>query len=74
MNLKKLFDYSQPLVAATTLLIVALFATVAYGAQVVYDIKLSGDTIEVTGSAKEAVIADTGRLVLQIETKTGLYD
>jgi uncharacterized protein len=74
MNFKKLFDYSQPLVAATTLLIVALFVIVAYGTQVVYDIKLSSDTIEVTGSAKEAVVADTGRLVLQIETKTGLYD
>jgi uncharacterized protein len=74
MNFKKLFDYSQPLVAAMTILVLALFIIVAYGAQVVYDIKLSGDTIEVTGSAKEAVQADEGRLVLQIETKTGLLD
>jgi uncharacterized protein len=74
MNFKKLFDYSQPLVAATTLLIVALFIIVAYSAQVVYDIKLAGDTVEVTGSAKEAVVADYGRLVITIETKTGLND
>ena len=74
MNFKKLFDYSQPLVAATTLLVLALFIVVGYGAQVVYDIKLSGDTVETTGSAKEAVVADMGRLVINIETKTGLND
>lgn len=74
MNFKKLFDYSQPLVAAMTLLIISLFIIVAYCAQVVYDIKLAGDTVEVTGSAKESVVADTGRLVIQIETKTGLND
>ena len=74
MQFKKLFDYTQPAVAATTLFIVALFVIVFYGAQVVYDIKLAGDTIEVTGSAKEAVVADTGRLILTIEIKTGLTD
>jgi hypothetical protein len=74
MNFKKLFDYSQPLVAATTLFIIAIFLVVGYAAQVVYDIKLAGDTVEVTGSAKEAVVADMGRLVINVETKTGLYD
>jgi hypothetical protein len=74
MNFKKLFDYSQPLVAATTLFIIALFIIVAYSAQVLYDIKLAGDTVEVTGSAKEAVVADQGRLIINIETKTGLDD
>lgn len=74
MHFRKLFDYSQPLVAAMTLLVVTLLVIVFYGAQVVYDIKLSGDTIEVTGSAKEAVVADMGRLVINVETKTGLYD
>jgi len=74
MNFKKLFDYSQPLVAAMTLFIIALGIMVWYGAQVVYDIKLSGDTIETTGSAKEAVVADTGRLVISLDTKTGLGD
>lgn len=74
MHFKKLFDYSQPLVAATTLFIIALILIVWYSAQVMYDIKLSGDTIETTGSAKEAVIADTGRLVITLDTKTGLND
>lgn len=74
MNFKKLFDYSQPLVAAMTLLTVTLLIITAYGAQVLYDIKLSGDTVEVTGSAKEAVVADRGRLVINIEAKTGLND
>lgn len=74
MNFKKLFDYAQPLVAAVTIFVVALFIITFYTAQVAYDIKLAGDTIEVTGSAKEAVVADMGRLTLLIETKTGLQD
>lgn len=74
MNFKKLFDYSQPLVAAMTLLVVTLIFIAVYGAEVLYDIKLAGDTVEVTGSAKEAVVADTGRLVINIETKTGIND
>lgn len=74
MNFKKLFDYSQPLVAASTLIVIALFIVTYYVAQVAYDIKLAGDTVEVTGSAKEAVVADQGRLIINIETKTGLND
>ena len=74
MHIKKLFDYSQPLVAAMTLFVVTLLIITVYGAQVFYDIKLSGDTVEVTGSAKEAVVADRGRLVITIESKTGLND
>lgn len=72
MNFKKLFDYGEPLVAATTLLAVTLLIITAYSAQVVYKVKMSGDTVEVTGSAKEAVVADRGRLVINIESKTGL--
>lgn len=74
MQLKKLFDYSEPLVAATTVLSLALLVITVYGAQVVYGLKLSSDTVEVTGSAKESVVADTARLVISIETKTGLND
>lgn len=72
MNFKKLFDYSQPVVAATTLFVVTLIALTIYGAQVLYSIKLAGDTVEVTGSTKEAVVADRGRFVINIESKTGL--
>jgi hypothetical protein len=74
MEIKKLFDYSQPLVASTTLFIIALFIIVGYAGKIVTDIKLAGDTIEVTGSAKEAVVADTGRLTITLETKTGVFD
>jgi hypothetical protein len=74
MHFKKLFDYSVPQVAAVTIFVVGLAAMVWYAGGVVYDIKLASDTIEVTGSAKEAVIADTGRLIINVETKTGLSD
>jgi uncharacterized protein len=74
MNFKKLFDYSEPRVAAMTLLVVAVLISVFYGAQVLYDIKLAGDTVEVTGSAKQAVVADRARMVIMLETKTSLSD
>ncbi len=74
MHFNKLFDYSEPRVAAVTILSIALGLMVWYGGQVLYDIKLANDTIEVTGSAKKAVVADTGRLIINLEAKTGLTD
>ncbi len=71
MNIKKLFDYSVPLVAAATVLAVAAVVVAGIGAYTTYDIKLSRDNVEVTGSAKEAVVADRARLVINLETKTG---
>lgn len=74
MNLNKLFDYSVPLVAASTILIVGACAIALYAGKVAYDIKLAQDTIEVTGSAREPVIADEGRWVINLETRTGIND
>lgn len=74
MNIAKLFDYSVPLVAAATILTIGVVVVAGVGAYTVRDIKLAQDTIEVTGSAKQAVVADRGRLVISIETKTGLND
>lgn len=74
MNINKLFDYSQPLVAAFTILVIGMAGIAWYGTQALYKIRLANDTIEVTGSAKEAVVADTGRLTIALETKSGLSD
>jgi uncharacterized protein len=74
MNITKLFDYSVPLVAASTILVVGAIAVSLYAGSVAYSIKLAEDTIEVTGSAREAVVADEGRWVLNLETKTGVVD
>lgn len=74
MNLKKLFDYSQPLVASFTILVIGLMAITWYGTNALYKIKLANDTIEVTGSAKASVVADTGRLTITLDTKSGLND
>lgn len=71
MNIQKLFDYSVPLVAASTILVVGLCAIGFYVSKVVYDIKLSSDVVEVTGSAKEAVVADTARWTINLDAKTG---
>lgn len=74
MHFSKLFDYSVPLVAASTVLVVGAVLVTLYGGKVVTDIKLANDTIEVTGSAKEAVTADTARWTITLETKTGVSD
>jgi hypothetical protein len=72
MYIRKLFDYSIPLVAASTILSLGVIAVAAIGAYTAYSIKLAGDRIEVTGSAKEAVVADTARWVVSLETRTGV--
>ena len=74
MNIRKLFDYSVPLVAAATIGVIGILLAVGYLSKVVYDIKISEDTIEVTGSAREAVVADQGRWVINLETRTGNND
>lgn len=74
MNFPKLFDYSVPLVAAATILVVGAVIVAGIGAYTAYDIKLSRDSVEVTGSAKEAVVADTARWIINLETKTGPHD
>lgn len=74
MNTNKLFDYSVPLVAAATVLVIGAVVVAAIGAYTAYDIKLSRDNVEVTGSAKEAVVADTARLIINLDTRTSASD
>jgi hypothetical protein len=74
MSIKKLFDYSVPIVAAATILVIGACAVALYLGKVASDIKLAQDTLEVTGSAKEAVLADQARWVINLETKTGVGD
>jgi uncharacterized protein len=74
MNIRKLFDYSVPLVASATVLVIGAIIVAGIGAYTAYDIKLSRDSVEVTGSAKEAVIADTARLIINLDTRTGIND
>ncbi len=74
MQLSKLFDYSVPLTAAATVLSVGIIVVALIGAFTARDIKLASDSVEVTGSAREAVTADTARLVINLETKTGGND
>lgn len=74
MNVRKLFDYSVPLVAAATVLVVGAIIVAGIGAYTAYDIKLARDSVEVTGSAKEAVTADMARWIINLDTKTGITD
>lgn len=74
MNILRLFDYSVPLVAAATVLTIGAIAVSGIVAYTAYDIKLSGDSIEVTGSAKTAVVADTARMIINLDTKTNATD
>lgn len=72
MNVKKLFDYSQPLVAAATVLSAGAIICAVLGTYAAYKIKISDDTVVVTGSAKETVRADHVRWTINLETKTGV--
>jgi hypothetical protein len=74
MSIRKLFDYSTPLVAASTVLVIGGIAIALIGAYVARDVMMSRDTIEVTGSAKRMVTADTARWRIAIETRTGVSD
>ncbi len=71
MSIRHLFDYSQPLVAAATVLSVGFVVVSGVLGYVVYTVKASDDMITVTGSAKEMVRADAVRWTIQLETKTG---
>ncbi len=70
MNTKGLYDYTQPMVAGATLLAIGLILSVIIASLTAYNVKTAGDVIEVTGSAKEAVVADFARWTISLETKT----
>ncbi|MCE9643978.1 SIMPL domain-containing protein [Candidatus Parcubacteria bacterium] len=74
MNFKGLIDYAQPIVAAATLFALALMISAGFGAYTAYKIKVAGNTIEVTGSARESVVADFGRWNINLDTKTAIND
>ena len=74
MGLRNLFDYSVPLVSAATILVVGAVVVASIGAYTAYDIKLSRDSVEVTGSAKESVVSDTARWIINLDTKTGVNE
>ena len=74
MKITKLFDYSVPLTAAATVLAIGAITVACIGAYTAYNIKVAGDSVVVTGSAKQAVVADTARWAINVETQTGVYD
>lgn len=71
MKVVKLFDYSVPLVAAATVIGVAGITTALIAAYTARDIKLQQDVVQVTGSAKISIVADTARWIIKLETTTG---
>jgi uncharacterized protein len=74
MSFIKLFDYTQPVVAGATILGIALVSLGGIAGVTAYQLKTSGDTVAVTGSARATVTSDFARLVVTLETKTGLTE
>ncbi len=72
MKFRGLIDYTQPLVAAATVLGIALIAMAGVGGYTFYKFRTADNTITVTGSAKEAVTADFGRWTINLEAKVGV--
>lgn len=73
-NIKKLFNYAEPRVASATILVLGgiIIALIAW--QGAYQIKVANDVIEVTGSAKEAVVADHAKWTIHLEAHTPISD
>jgi len=74
MSIRKLVDYSQPLVAGATVLALGIIACAGIAGYTAHSIKVAGDTVQVTGSAKLGVTADYARWVINLDTVTGLHD
>lgn len=70
MYIKGLIDYQQPIVAAATLLGVGFVLSAGLGSYAAYKIKVAANTVEVTGSAKEAVVADYAKWTINLEART----
>jgi len=70
MNFKKLFDYQVPLVAGATVVSIGAIIVALIGAYTFYTVRYATDKIEVTGSARESVVADQARWIISIEAKT----
>ncbi len=63
---------SAPVVAAASVIGVAIVVAALVASYAAYAIKASSDIVEVTGSAKVAVQADYARWTINLDTKTGL--
>lgn len=70
MNFKGLVDYTQPLVAAATVIVIGGVISVCFAAYTAYKIKVADNAIEVTGSAKVSVTSDFARWTISLDTKT----
>lgn len=72
MNFRGLINYSEPMIASATVLALALLFAVIIGSYAAHSVKVAGDTITVTGSAKETVTADFARWFITLEAKAGV--
>lgn len=70
MYIKGLVNYEQPMVAAATLLGIGFVLSAGFGSYAAYKIKVSANTIEVTGSAKESVVADFAIWRINLDSRT----
>ncbi len=70
--MRGLINYTEPLVAGSTILGGAFIICALLAGYVAYGIKVADDTITVTGSAKETVTADFGRWSLNLDTRAGI--
>ena len=74
MKLHKLFDYSEPMVAASTVFIVGFFivaiVATSIGSVTAYKIKTASDTVTVTGSARTPVLSDLAMWTIHLDAKT----
>lgn len=69
-NIKKLFNYQEPLIAAATIIFICGLIVTLIASYTAYRIKNAADTVSVTGSARQSVTADFARWVINLDTST----
>ncbi len=74
MNIRTLFNYQEPRVAAATIIIAGFGITslivAGIAAMTAYNIKTANNTIAVTGSARTSVVADLAVWTIRLEART----
>ncbi len=70
MSIKDLVNYKEPMVSAATVIGLCLLVGAGFGSYAAYKIKTANNTVEVTGSAKETVVADFASWTINVESKS----
>ncbi len=74
MSIRDLVNYKEPVISAATLMAAGLIVAAGFGSYAAFKIKTANNIIDVTGSAKETVVADFASWSIVVESKSPIND